>query len=75
MFLLAEALYMEGPLFLLFTNLLFLCRRCFLFLALALSSQPPSASPLHAHQEGCAQGEDGEEREQEDGSQLGSFIF
>jgi hypothetical protein len=62
-------------LFLLFISLLFLCRRrFFFFLALALSSQPPSFPPLHAHQEGCAQDEDGEEREQEDGSQLGSFI-
>jgi hypothetical protein len=76
MFLLEEALYTEGPFFLLFTSLLFLCRhRYFFFLALASSSKPPSAPPLHAHQEGCAQSEDGEEREQEDGSQLGSFIF
>jgi hypothetical protein len=61
MFLLAEALYMEGLVFLLFTSFLFLCRRrCFLFLALALSSQPSSFPPLHAHQEGCAQSEDGE---------------
>jgi hypothetical protein len=42
MFLLEEALYTEGPLFLLFTSLLFLCRRrCFFFLALAFSSQRP----------------------------------
>jgi hypothetical protein len=62
--------------FLLFTSLLFLCRRrCFFFLVLASSSQPPSAPPLHAHEEGCTQSEDGEEREQEDGSQLDSFIF
>jgi hypothetical protein len=54
-FLLEEALYTEGPLFLLFTSLLFLCRHhCFFFLALAFSAQPPSASPLHARQEGCA---------------------
>jgi hypothetical protein len=62
-------------LFLLFTSLIFLCRRrCFFFLALAFSSQPRSASPSHAHQEGCAQSEDGEEREQQDGSQVGSFV-
>jgi hypothetical protein len=75
MFLLEEALYTEGLLFLLFTNLLFLCRhRCFFFLSLAFSLQPPSASPSHAHQEGCAQSKDGEEREQQDGSQVGSFV-
>jgi hypothetical protein len=45
-FLLAEALYIEGPVFLLFTNFLFLCRRCFFFfLALALSSQPRALHP------------------------------
>jgi hypothetical protein len=75
-FLLAEALYTEGPLFLLFTSLLFLYhRRCFFFLVLAFSSQPPSAPPLLAHQEGCGQSEDGEKGGQEDGSQVGSFIF
>jgi hypothetical protein len=43
-FLLEEALYTEGPLFLLFTSLLFLCRRHFFFLlALAFSAQPPSS--------------------------------
>jgi hypothetical protein len=67
MFLLAEALYTEGLVFLLFTNLLFLCRRhCFFFLALAFSS--------HAHQQGCAQSENGEERWQQDDSQVGPFI-
>jgi hypothetical protein len=74
-FLLEEALYTEGPLFLLFTSLLFLChRRCFFFLALAFSLQTLSASPSHVHQEGCAQSKDGEEREQQDGSQVGSFV-
>jgi hypothetical protein len=39
MFLPGEALYTEGPLFLLFTSLLFLCRRhYFFFLVLAFSS-------------------------------------
>jgi hypothetical protein len=75
-FLLEEALHTEGPLFLLFTSLLFLYRcHYFFFLALAFSAQPPSASPLHAHQEGCAQSEDGQERDQENGAQLGPFIF
>jgi hypothetical protein len=61
MFLLAEALYTKGLVFLLFTSFLSLSRRCcFFFLVLALSSQPPSSPPLHAHQEGCAQSEDGE---------------
>jgi hypothetical protein len=59
-FLLSEVLYMEGLVFLLFTN--FIChRRCFFFLALAFSSQPLSVSPSHAHQEGCAQSKNGEE--------------
>jgi hypothetical protein len=63
-FLLEEALYTEGPLFLLFTRLLFLCCcHCFFFLALAFSAQPPSASPLHARKEGCTQSEDGQERD------------
>jgi hypothetical protein len=66
---------MEGLVFLLFTSLLFLCRRrCFFFLALAFSSQPSSVSPSHAHQEGCAQSENGEEGWQQDGSQVGSFV-
>jgi hypothetical protein len=76
MFLFAEALYIEVPVFLLFTSFLFLCRRrCFFFLAPALSSQPPSSPPLHAHQEGSAQSEDSEKRGQEDGSQVSSFII
>jgi hypothetical protein len=75
MFLLEEALYTEGLLFLLFTSLHFLYRRrCFFFLALAFPSQPSSTSPSHAHQEGCTQSEYGEEREQQDGSQVGSFV-
>jgi hypothetical protein len=49
-------------LLLLFTNSLLLRRRhCFFFLALALFSKPPSASPLFAHQEGCASIKDGQE--------------
>jgi hypothetical protein len=44
MFLLAEALCIEGPVFFLFTSFLLFChRRCFFFLALALSSQSPSS--------------------------------
>jgi hypothetical protein len=75
-FLLKEALYIEGPLFLLFISLLFrCCRCCFFFLALAFSSQPPSSPHLHAHQEGCTQSEYGEKGGQKDGSQVGSFIF
>jgi hypothetical protein len=45
MFLLAEALYKEGPMFLLFTSFLYRYRRCFFFLALALSSQPRALHP------------------------------
>jgi hypothetical protein len=30
---------------------------------------------LYAHQEGCAQSKDGQERDQEAGSEVGSLIF
>jgi hypothetical protein len=74
-FLLGEALYTEGLLFLLFTSSLFLRRRhCLFFLALAFSSQPLGASLLNARQEGCAQREDDEEGEQQCGHQVGSLI-
>jgi hypothetical protein len=48
MFLLAEALYMEGHVFLLFTSLLFLCSRrsYFFLLVLPFSSQPQPFHPL-----------------------------
>jgi hypothetical protein len=74
-FLRGEALYTEGLLFLLFTSSIFLHRRHFFFsLALAFSSQPPSASLVNAHQEGCTQREDDEEREQQCGHQVGSLV-
>jgi hypothetical protein len=50
-----QKLYIWRDFCLLFTSLLFLCRRCcFFLLALPFSSQPPSVSSSHAHQEGCA---------------------
>jgi hypothetical protein len=73
MFLLVEALYTEGLVFLLFTSLLFLSRHhSFFLLALPFSLQPPSISSSHAYQEGCAQSNNGEEGWQHDGSQVGS---
>jgi hypothetical protein len=74
MFLLVEALYMEGLVFFLFTSLLFLChRRRFFLFVFPLSSQPPSVSSSHVHQKGCAQSNNGEEGWQQDGSQVGSI--
>jgi hypothetical protein len=57
------------------SSLLLLRRHCFFFLALVLFSQPPSASPLYAHQESCSSIEDGQEGDEEADSALDSLFL
>jgi hypothetical protein len=57
------------------SSLLLLHHHCFFFLALALFSQPPSTSPLYAHQESCSSIEDDQEGDEEADSRLDSLVL